>query len=58
MSATGEDQDYVDALRVACGLSGCAAPAGKACVNSVTGEGPREQPHWNRVLRGRRTVTP
>ena len=54
MSATGEDQNYVDALLVECGLKGCAQPPGKACVNSVNGEGPRDQPHWNRVIRGRR----
>lgn len=52
MSATGEDQNYVDALLVRCGL--CDQPPGKACVNSVSGEGPRDQPHGNRVIRGRR----
>lgn len=54
MSASGEDQNYVDALLVTCGLGGCAQPPGKACVNSVDGVGPRDQPHWNRVIRGRR----
>lgn len=53
MSAAGEDQDIADALLVECGLPGCAAEPGKACVNSVNGVGPREQPHWNRVVRGR-----
>lgn len=52
MSATGEDQDIADALLVDCGLSGCAAQPGRACVNSVDGS-PRDEPHWNRVLRGR-----
>lgn len=54
VSATGEDQDYADALLVQCGLGGCNAAPGKACVNSVNGEGPREEPHWNRVVKGRR----
>lgn len=54
MSATGEDQDYVDALLATCGLHGCRKPPGEACVNSVNGVGPRDQPHWNRVIRGRR----
>lgn len=53
MSATGEDQDIADALLVKCSLRGCAAEPGKACVNSETGEGPRDEPHMSRVLRGR-----
>lgn len=57
MSASGEDQDYVDALLAECGLPGCAAPPGKPCVNSVSGAGPRSEPHWNRVVRGRRLNT-
>lgn len=58
MSATGEDQDIADALLVKCGLPGCDAEPGKPCVNSVTGEGPRDEPHMNRVVRGRRANTP
>lgn len=54
MSATGEDQDYVDALLATCGLPGCEQPPGKPCVNSVNGESARELPHWNRAVRGRR----
>lgn len=57
MSATGEDQNIADALLVRCGLGGCDQPPGKACVNSVSGEGPREEPHWNRVVRGRLKAT-
>jgi hypothetical protein len=53
VSATGEDQDIADALLVRCGLPGCERPPGEACVNSVNGKGPREEPHWNRVVRGR-----
>jgi len=53
MSATGEDQNIADALLVVCGLRGCAAGPGKPCVNSVD-QSPREEPHWNRVVRGRR----
>lgn len=58
MSATGEDQDIADALLVKCGLPGCAAEPGKPCVNSVTGDGPRDEPHWNRVVKGRRERRP
>jgi hypothetical protein len=43
----------VDALKVTCGLPGCARPPGEPCVNSIDGW-PRDEPHWNRVLRGRR----
>lgn len=57
MSATGEDQDIADALLVTCGLPGCMQPPGNACVNSVTGDGPRDEPHRNRVVRGRLKVT-
>ncbi len=45
--------DYVIALRATCGLSGCAAKPGELCVNSVDGRGPRDEPHINRVTRGR-----
>jgi hypothetical protein len=58
VSATGKDQDYVDALLVKCGLGGCAAEPGQPCVNSVTGNGPRDEPHMNRVVKGRRANTP
>lgn len=54
MSATGADQNIADALKATCGLRGCAARPGEPCVNSVTGEGPRDEPHWNRVMKGRR----
>jgi hypothetical protein len=53
VSATGEDQEIADALLVDCGLPGCAARPGRPCVNSVDGISPRDEPHWNRVLRGR-----
>lgn len=54
VSATGRDQDYADAMKATCGLSGCAAKPGEPCVNSVDGRGPRDEPHFNRVVRGRR----
>lgn len=57
MSATGEDQDIHDALLVKCGLSGCDAEPGRPCVNSVNG-GPRDEPHMNRVVKGRRANGP
>jgi len=53
MGATGEDQNIADALLAECGLPGCAAVPGKPCVNSVD-QSPRDEPHWNRVVRGRR----
>jgi hypothetical protein len=55
VSATGRDQDIADALKVECGLKGCAAKPGEPCRNSVTGEGPRDEPHMNRVVKGRRS---
>lgn len=49
--AMGE-ADRAIALTVKCGLPGCEAEPGQPCVNSVTGEGPRDQPHWSRWAKG------
>lgn len=57
MSATGEDQDMADALLVACGLTMCGAQPGEACRNTADGRH-RAEPHWNRVVKGRRAVHP
>jgi hypothetical protein len=54
VSASGADQDYADALLVTCELTGggCTQPPGEPCINVVT-KGPRDEPHYNRVVRGR-----
>jgi hypothetical protein len=57
VSATGEDQDIADALLVKCGLPGCDAEPDRPCVNSLDGS-PRDEPHMNRVVKGRRANTP
>lgn len=44
-------RDREIALTVGCKL--CHAPAGAECANSVDGRSPRDQPHHNRVVRGR-----
>jgi hypothetical protein len=53
MGMPRRDQDIVGALLVSCALKGCGAQPGEPCVNSIDGS-PRDEPHWNRVVRGRR----
>lgn len=52
-----QDQNMADALLVDCGLPSCGAKPGEACVNSVN-QHPRAEPHWNRVVKGRRERKP
>jgi len=49
------DVDRQLALRVSCGL--CKVAAGTECVNSVTLEGPRDEPHNSRAVLGRMALS-
>jgi hypothetical protein len=40
------------ALTVRCGLPGCDQPPGEPCVSTVDGKFQRDNPHYNRMVRG------
>lgn len=52
MTAPDEEHRMTLALEATCGLGTCRAAPGEPCVDSVDDQAPRDEPHWNRVVRG------